>query len=258
MQIAGYLKTSLIEWPGKISSVVFVPGCNFRCPFCHNADLADPKRIRRLTLIPEEEIFKDLEKRKKWVDGIVVTGGEPTLQTDLPKFLKSLKKMGFETMIETNGSKPEVIDKLLNRQMIDYIAMDVKGPLDQKYLEIVGYKKLNSKNQKHIENIKKSVGLISNSGIDFEFRTTVVPGMHDQKILLKMAEEIKQLTVKQKLHTANCKLSTDSYHWFLQNFQPKNCLDPEFEKRKPFSNEELQGFLRVVREVIPQTELRGV
>ncbi len=126
MEIAGYIKTSLIEWPGKISSVIFVPGCNFRCPFCHNADLVSRKGF---TQIPEKLIFADLKSRKKWIDAVVVTGGEPTLQADLSRFLSRIRRMGLMTMVHTNGTKPEVIEKLIKKKLVDYWAMDLKGDL---------------------------------------------------------------------------------------------------------------------------------
>lgn len=220
MKTAGYLKTSLIEWPGKISSVIFVPGCNWRCPFCHNADLVDPKRIKKLPQIAEKEILTDLKKRKKWIDGVVVTGGEPTLQPGLPAFLQKCRTLGFVTMLETNGSKPTMIRKLFDLRLLDYLTMDIKGPLK--------------------EEIKKSLKIILKSGVPFELRTTVVPTIHDRQVLEEMAKQLpKQST------------------WFLQDFQPKNCLNPKFEKIKPYTKIEMKRLLRVVKKVIPQARLRG-
>jgi len=239
MQIAGYLKTSLIEWPGKITSVVFVPGCNFRCPFCHNRDLVGN---RGLTLIDEKLIFADLRKRKKWVDGVAVTGGEPCLQSDLPDFLKKIKKMGFLTMVETNGSEPEVISKLVISNLVNFIAMDVKG----NFADYQNFTNVKCK----MSNVKSSMEIILKSGVECEFRTTVVPGLHDKRILIQMAEELRDLFVSSQLSVASIK-------WYLQNFRPKNCLDPEFNKLKPFTKGELEGFLKEVRKVIPQAELRG-
>lgn len=225
MEIRGYLKTSAIEWSGKISSVLFVPGCNFRCPFCYNRDLVlNPDKLPKIS---EKEVFADLKKRKKWIDAVVVTGGEPTLQSDLDKFLKKVKKLGFLTMIETNGSKPEVLKKLFKKKLLDRISMDIKGPLDFRYAEIV--------------NIKKSIRLIFNSGIDFEFRTTVVPTIHNEKILLVMAKQLKRYA---------------GFSWYLQSFQPKTCLDPKFKKIKPFSKMEMEKFLKAVKKIIPGAELR--
>jgi len=198
--------------------------------------------------LKEEEIFADLRKRKKWVDGIAVSGGEPTLQPDLPQFLRKIKKMGFLTMVETNGSQPDIMAKLLNGKIVDFIAMDIKGPVGE-YGEYIGQKS-KVESQKYNSKVKSSMELIIKSGIDCEFRTTVVPGLHNERVLLKMATELKKIT-------EDCKLATDSYRWFLQNFQPKNCLDPEFEKRKPFTKEQLEDFLKAVKKIIPQTGLRG-
>lgn len=245
MEIRGYLKTSAIEWPGKISSVIFVSGCNFRCSFCYNRDsVLNPQKLPKFS---EKEILRDLEKRKKWVDGVVVTGGEPTLQPDLDKFLEKVKKLGFLTMIETNGSIPEVMAKLLNGQMVDYIAMDIKGPLDGRYAQITNFYPPAGG---PISNIKKSINLIINSGIDSEFRTTVVPGIHDKKTLVLMAKQIEELIKKLKNR------KTKKLKWFLQEFQPKTCLDPKFTKIKPYSEPEMRQFLVVVKKIIPQTYLR--
>jgi len=245
MKIVGYLRTSLIEWPGKIASVVFVPGCNFHCPFCHNAALVDLTRARRLPLIKEALIFADLKKRKKWVDGVVVTGGEPTLQEDLPEFLRQCKKLGFLTMIETNGSEPKIIRNLIIRKLVNFIAMDIKGPIEN-YARLVKYQKSNIKNQNDNLKlkIKKSIELILKSGIPFEFRTTVVPGIHDKKTLVKMARQLDSLSAGQRVS------------WYLQTFRPKNCLDPKFNKLKPYSKIEMEVFLAAVRAVIPGAELR--
>jgi len=234
MKIVGYLKTSLIEWPGKISSVIFVPGCNFACPFCHNANLVDPKKIKKLTIISEKEILADLKKREKWIDGVVITGGEPTLQSDLTDFLQKIKKLGFLTMIQTNGSQPEVIRNLLIRKLVDYLTLDLKGDF-KNYQKFTGVKN-------YTPEVKKSLKIISDSGIDFELRTTVVPTIHNEKVLLKMAKDLKSII-------ENCR-------WYLQTFQPKNCLSPKFNKIKPYSKMEMEGFVKAVSKIVPGTKLR--
>lgn len=237
MKIVGYLRTSLIEWPGKIASVVFVPGCNFRCPFCHNADLVDPQKIRKIRPLSEKEILADLQKRRKWIDGVVITGGEPTLQPDLPPFLAKLKKLGLATMIETNGTMPETLKKLAAQKppAIDYLSLDFKAPLDKTYGKTVGRKSFDPKIW------IKSLKIILKSGMPFELRTTVVPGIHDEKVLLQMARQLSRL-VKPT--------------WYLQTFQPKNCLDPKFNKLQPYSGIEMEGFLKAVQKVIPGARLR--
>lgn len=245
MKIDGYLPTSLIEWPGKITAVVFTPGCNFRCPFCHNKDLVDPKHLGGSGMVGslqvnEKEVFDDLKKRRKWIDGVVITGGEPTLHEDLPKFLGRCKRMRFETMVETNGSRPKKIAELLNGQMVDYLAMDIKAPLDKNYGKVAGLKDFD------FTLIQHSIKTILNSGVDFEFRTTVVPTIHNRKSIVKMARQLDSLTAGQPVS------------WFLQSFQPKNCFDSIFNKIKPYLVKEMEELLEVVQKYIPGVELRGV
>ncbi|MBU2577525.1 anaerobic ribonucleoside-triphosphate reductase activating protein [Patescibacteria group bacterium] len=241
MQIAGYLKTSLIEWPGLISSVVFTPGCNFRCPFCHNPELINLSGKSKL--LKEEEIISDLEKRKQWVDAVAITGGEPTLQKDLPEFLKKLKKMGYQIMVETNGSKPEVLKTLFKESLVDFIGMDLKGNFEDydKYAGIQDSKleirNLNSK-------LKNSIEEIIKSGLKYELRTTVVPGLHTKDNLIELAEDIREIS-------GNCS-------WYLQQFRSTSCLNPEFTKLKPFSKEEMENFQKIFKKHFPQVFLRGV
>lgn len=246
MKFGGYIKTSLIDWPGKINAVIFTGGCNFRCPYCHNSHLVDRKKIRRLPLISEEKIIADLRRRKKWLDGVVITGGEPTIQPDLGDFLKKVKKLGFATMIETNGSSPGVIRNLIIRKLVNYMAMDYKGPLAM-YPEIT---RIKNEELRIMNEIRTTLKLLLKSKIPFELRTTVVPTIHDKKVLVKMAKEIRRLAIS---HPPSVRPS-----WFLQNFQPKNCLDPEFEKIRPFTKVELENFLKAVKKIIPEAQLCGV
>lgn len=239
MKIVGYLQTSLIEWPGKISSVIFVPGCNFRCPFCHNSGLVDPPKIVKLPVISEEEVSADLKKRKKWIDGVVVTGGEPLLQPDLSRFLNRCKQMGFGTMIETNGVLNTVLQYMIYKNLIDYVAMDFKAPLDKRYAKTVGAEDFGSKI------MKESIKLLLESSTPFELRTTIVPGIHNKKVLVEMARQLKDILGKKKIN------------WFWQNFQPKNCLDPKFEEKTPYKQEKLEEFLKAAKRDIPTVELRN-
>lgn len=236
MQIASYLKTSLIEWPDKIASVIFTPGCSFRCPFCHNANLVKNSGI---SLINENEILADLKKRRKWIEAVVVTGGEPTLQKDLLKFLRSVKSLKLFTMIHTNGTSPETIKKLLAKKLIDYLAMDLKGDFE-------GYANYTGNVDLQISKVKSSAKLIAGSGIEYEFRTTVVPGLHNLNNLSILAEEIKEVSL------------TNKTKWFLQQFQPKNTFDKKFLKVKPYSKEEMKTFQRVLQEIVPNVFLRGI
>jgi len=295
MKIGGYLQTSLIDWPGKIAAVVFTVGCNFRCPFCHNADLVLPEKIKRIYIIPEKEILADLKKRKKWIDGVVVTGGESTLQDDLSGFLDKCRRMGFMTMIETNGSQPEMIHDLLTKKLLDYIAMDYKGPIGE-CAAVSGGEIKNEKIPACLPagKIKNSIKSLVNSHVPFEFRTTIVPGIHDEAVIQKMGRELRRLTVNDSrlaVHPGTGKprfvkaetngylglsntaclpagrgfgpltkrlraFSPESPHWYLQNFQPKNCLDPEFMKIKPFTAARLKKLLAAAKKEFPFVELR--
>jgi pyruvate formate lyase activating enzyme len=167
MKIGGFQKVSLIDYPGRISAVVFTQGCNFRCPFCHNPELVDPERFEGL--IPEPEILTFLEKRKGRLDAVVVTGGEPTLQPELIPFIIRLKAMGYRIKLDTNGALPDVLEEMLSRKLLDYVAMDIKAPLER-YGEV-------TKTKTDGQRILKSISLIMGSGVDYEFRTTAVKSL---------------------------------------------------------------------------------
>jgi len=242
VQIAGFLKTSLVEWPGKVVAVIFTPGCNFCCPFCHNPELVNPEQIKKQSLFKEIEVLADLKKRKKWLDGVVVTGGEPTLQPDLSVFLDKIHRLGFLTMIETNGSQPEVLKKLINQKKIDFAALDVKGT----FKEYERYTGVDNSG----EAVLKSLNLVVKGNINVELRTTVVPGLHDGAVLIKIAQEI-QKTVP------NDRFKRSGFRWVLQNFQTQNCLDPAFKKLKPYSKIEMVKFQKAIKKTIPGVELRN-
>lgn len=246
MKIAGFLKTSLVEWPGKIASVIFVPGCNFRCPFCHNSHLVDRKKTKKLKNLSEKSIFEELKKRKEFIEGVVISGGEPTLQPDLAKFLEKCRRLNLETMIETNGSNPESLKEILNFKfkILNFAALDFKGPLDRRYAQVVGLKNFDPKIW------IKSLKIILHSGVPFELRTTIVPGLHNKKVLGEMARQLKKILRNEDIKKLRV-------NWYLQNFQPKNCLNPKFKKLKPFSKIELEEILKVVKKVIPGVKIRS-
>ncbi|MGJ7044840.1 anaerobic ribonucleoside-triphosphate reductase activating protein [Thermoanaerobacterium thermosulfurigenes] len=156
-----YLPVSMVDYPGKIATTVFVSGCNFVCPYCHNSQLIKSKKPVK----SEAEFLEYLDKRKNLIDGVCITGGEPTLWDGLYDFIKDIKDLGFSAKLDTNGSRPDVIERILNDDLVDYIAMDVKAPKNKYGLFV--------KNNEDIEKIVKSINLIKNSRIDYEFRTTV-------------------------------------------------------------------------------------
>jgi len=177
MKLGGFQKFSLIDYPGLISAVIFTQGCNFRCPYCHNPELVLPDQFGMT--INQEYILDYLNCRTGMIDGVVLTGGEPTLQPDLLSFLRKIKELSFKIKLDTNGSIPEVIQNSFAENLLDFIAMDIKAPLNS-YSTISGV-------EVDIDSITKSINLILNSGIDYQFRTTFVPKLHTKE----MAKELK-------------------------------------------------------------------
>ena len=182
MKIGGLQQVSLIDYPGKIGAVIFTRGCNFRCPYCHNPELVDPDRYG--PIIPEESVLSFLDKRRGKLEAVTVTGGEPTLQPDLEKFFEELKKRGYLTKLDTNGSKPDILEKMISKRLVDYLAMDIKAPLE-KYRQIASVEVDTAK-------IKKSIALIMASGIKYEFRTTVARSQLGLQDLVSVAKLIKR------------------------------------------------------------------
>ena len=213
MKIGGLQKFSLIDYPGKISAVVFVQGGNFRCPYCHNRDLVLPEYFS--PEIPETEVLEFLEGRKGKLQGVVITGGEPTIFPDLPEFLKKIKRIGFQIKLDTNGSNPEMLELLIKESLIDYLAMDIKAPLE-KYPEITNF-------QINKDILIKSIEIITSSGIPYEFRTTVIKDLLNQIDILKISNLIK-----------------GSKRYALQNFHPsEKLIENSFKNKKGFSEEEI-------------------
>lgn len=242
MPIAGYLQTSLIEWPGKIAAVIFVPGCNLRCPFCHNADLVLPEKIEKVSLLPAETVLTDLERRKKWVDGVVVTGGEPTLQGGLEEFLRFLKEGSLEVMLESNGTRPEVMERLLAEKLLDKVVFDYK--LDWESYGLLG------SNAVLTAKIKKSYELVWREAGFLEVRTTLVPGWHTQERLLKMALELRKMWFE--------KGDKKEVKWFLQCFQPSNCLAEEFRHKEAFGRPEAEKLRKELKKTFKEAEINLV
>ena len=182
MRLGGYQKLTLIDFPGTIATTVFTVGCSFRCGFCHNPELVIRSQFPALNNL-EEEFFSHLEKRKGKLEGVCITGGEPTIQPDIIEFIKKIKEMGFKVKLDSNGTRPDVLRKVIKEKLVDFIAMDIKNS-PENYNKTVGLKA-------DIARIKLSVKLIMNSGIPYEFRTTVVPGLHTEEDFEKIAKWIK-------------------------------------------------------------------
>ncbi len=171
MRIAGFAKQSFVDYPGKIAAVVFTQGCNMNCVFCHNRCLVSQKQK---SLLDEADIFSLLHSRRKFLDGVVITGGEPTLHPDLKDFIKKVKSIGYPVKLDTNGTKPDVLKKLIGENLLDYIAMDIKAPI-KKYRDIC-------RSNFNEEALLECVSLIKESGVDYEFRTTCCPQLSETDI----------------------------------------------------------------------------
>lgn len=222
MLISGIQQCTLLDFPGKTACVVFTPGCNFRCGYCHNPEFVLPEQIKCIQkdFIHEEVVFSFLKKRKGLLDGIVITGGEPTLQGDLISFIKKVRDMGFLVKLDTNGNKPDILEKAYSEQLLDYVAMDIKTTY-VKYQSLVG--KLAKP-----DNIKKSIEYIMNSGIPYEFRSTILKETHPESVLKEMAGMI---------HGAQ--------RFALQTFRPAHTLDPKFQSFHGYSEEEMLRLLNI-------------
>ncbi|MDP2652874.1 MAG: anaerobic ribonucleoside-triphosphate reductase activating protein [Candidatus Omnitrophota bacterium] len=213
MKIGGLQKFSLIDFPGRISAVIFTQGCNFRCPFCHNPELVLPELFREP--IPEQEVMDFLKRRKEYLEGVTVTGGEPTLQKDLPDFLEKVRALGYAIKLDTNGSNPAMLGQILARNLVNYVAMDIKAPL-AKYDRVAGV-------SGHTEAVQCSIDLILASRIPHQFRTTVV----------------KALCSEQDIEDA-VPLVKNSRHYILQKFIPsEKILSRDLVTHPQYSDEDM-------------------
>jgi pyruvate formate lyase activating enzyme len=228
MNIAGLQKFTMVDFPGLIAATVFTRGCTFACPFCHNPELVVPGKF--IPLMNNNEVMTFFEKRKKQLKGVCITGGEPTLQKDLPEFIQKLKDMGYKIKLDTNGSNPEMLERLMKSRNVDYIAMDIKSQLSK-------YEKATNTKVSSL-NIKKSIDLIINSDIDYEFRTTVCYPIH----AVKDFEEIGKLIKGAK-------------RYYIQNFVQSKHID-EHQKFKPFSDQELTTAKKTMKKYVKEVEIR--
>ena len=189
MTIAGLQKMTLLDFPGKVACTVFLQGCNFRCPFCHNSGLLEGQGS---DLIPQEELMAFLRKRVGLLEGVCITGGEPTLQKDLCQLLEEIKALGFAVKLDTNGSRPEVLKELVHRGLVDYVAMDIKN-CPERYAETAGTSRL------ELINIQESMVFLMNGALAYEFRTTVVQQLHRREDLISMGNWFRQLCPEKKV-----------------------------------------------------------
>lgn len=230
MKIAGLQNLSLVDYPGKVAAAVFVHGCNFRCGYCHNPDLLKPDCKYSTS---EEEVLEYLSLRKNVLDGVVISGGEPTLYPDLPEFTAKVKELGLDVKLDTNGADPEMLEVMLKGHLLDYVAIDIKTS-PSKYNLVT--------DKENIEDLLlTSVRLTILSTVPYEFRTTCMPG-------LVTKEDIKEISL----------LVAGAKSYFLQQFRPINTFDAECQKIKPYTKEELEGFKKILEPFVERVEIRGV
>lgn len=224
--IKGFQETSFVDWPGRVCAVIFLADCNFRCPFCHNHSLVlAPDTLDNLDL---ETILRHLRRYKKWLGGVCISGGEPTLDSRLPLIVKKLKMDGWAVKIDTNGTRPEVLRQLLADQLLDMVSMDVKAPLVKKKYERCAGTTVN------LDRIRSSISLLKNSRIEHEFRMTVLPVFHSEKDILTWATTLRN------------KKRSDPSRLRLQNFSPRSTMDPKLSDETPFPPEIFTKFQEMI------------
>ena len=232
--VKGLVENSLIEWPGKISTVIFLAGCNFRCPFCHSQSLVlGPFSDES---IPFDSVRELLTERAGWIDGVVVTGGEPTIVEGVSELMLQLKNLGMMIRINTNGSRPRVLKKLAGKGLLDSVAMDVKAPLDRRYDELAGVRVDLNAMVETIEWLKKGSGIQ-----EVEFRTTVIPGMLSSDDVLEIAKQLGP-----------------EADYVLQPFRPLDCLDQACSALPPVKSDDLLAMARQAGKYVRTCQIRGL
>jgi len=227
LSIKGFLETSFVDWPGKVVSVLFLPRCNFRCPYCHNHPLVvNPAGFDD---IPRPYIMARLTELKEWVDGVCISGGEPTIHPRLPSLMAEVKEVGLAVKLDTNGSRPEVLRQLLAEGLVDCVAMDIKAPLDEvSYARAAG-------TPVDLAAIQESIALLEKGKVEYYFRTTVVPALHKGEDLLHIARHL-----------------SGSSSLTLQNFNAEDPLDPQFKGAASYHAEWLEGIQERITPIIQQ------
>lgn len=229
--IKGFTPTSLIDWPGKIVSVIFLPGCSFRCHYCYNPEFIENNYA--INDMDDKMIFNYFKQKKKWLDGVILLGGEPTIHKNFLKIINQIKDLDLKIGVHTNGTNPSAIEGLLNKNILNFIAMDIKSSLES-YPKIVN-------TDINPDLIIESVNLIKNSNIDYEFRTTVVPGLVDKKEIEKIGKWL-----------------SGSKKFFIQQFKPGKTLNPKYEKLKAYKVPELLEMKKKAEPYFQFVDIRGI
>ena len=231
MLIKGFQATTLLDYPGQIASIVFTPGCDFRCPYCYNKSLV--MNSPNLIELDENKILEKISKRKKLIDGVVLSGGEPCLQNDLPGFAEKIKNLGLKVKVDTNGTRPKMLKQLIDKGLVDFIAMDIKGPLG-KYEDI-------TQTRFDVSAIEESAKLIMQSKVDYEFRTTALPDLLSQEDFQKIGEWLK-----------------GAKKYCLQQFKPMpDMIDSSYEYKETYTFKELEEIRKQLEPYFEKVEVRA-
>jgi len=227
MRIGGLEKTTLIDYPGKVACMIYTIGCNFHCPYCHNPELVDETAPE----INIEDVFKLLEERKHLLDGVVITGGEPTLHDDLLDVMARIKKLGYLIKLDSNGTRPEMLKEAVKRGLVDYFAMDIKAPLESYSQQVA--------RPVDTEAIKESIKFIMNCGVDYEFRTTIVKSLLTEDDVEAIVKSVK-----------------GAKKYYLQKFIPTKILNPQLKKKMSYTNEEFEALRERVAPLVKYCGIR--
>ena len=229
--IKGFLPNTLLDWPGKICAVLFLPGCKFRCPYCHARELVlDPGKLDDVSLT---DVLENLGQHKDWIDGVVITGGEPLGQPHLVNLIEALRENGMLIKLDTNGSEPDALAALIDRGLLDYVAMDLKAPLDERYDKVAGV-------EVDLAAVTRSMELLLSGSVDYEFRTTYCPSLMSEEDVFDIAR-----------HLASAK------RWFIQPFRPVNCLASWLETTERPSESAMIDLASKCRDISPNCRQRG-
>ena len=229
MVIHGLQKMTLLDFPGKVACTIFLGWCDFRCPFCHNWELIDGSAPAELD---DEKLLDFLKKRRGLLEGVAITGGEPMLNKDLPELMRKIRELGYPVKVDTNGNHPEMLRRVIDEKLVDYIAMDVKNSRER-YAQTIGLEEFDT------SNVEKSIGIIMGSGIEYEFRTTVVEQLHDNDSFKGIGTLIE-----------------GAERYFLQKFTDRDTVP--FEGLSAPSDDKIREYLETVRPFVKEVQLRGV
>jgi pyruvate formate lyase activating enzyme len=231
MKIVGFNRTSLLDWDGCVAATVYLQGCNLRCGYCHNPQLLP--LTSDLEEIPLAEVLEYVEENKDFIDGVVVTGGEPTIHPDLPSLLKKIRAAGMMTKLDTNGTNPEMLQDLIDAGMLDFVAMDIKAPLDERYAKVTGV-------EVDLDKVRRSISMLKKGDVDYEFRTTIIPFYIQEKEISDIAQEI-----------------AGSKKYALHQFRKGHSLDARLSMLDPYPDERVRLMGDIAKKHVRRVVIRG-